>query len=1060
MNLDLWALGLFAVLALSLRRRNYPESQRYRQWWAPLLALLFAVVMTTTWARLPEWSLDDLVLLVAEAIGAVDSAVSGVDLTDVDIAELLRQTWADVRESQPWFRFVEPILLALAVVVRNVLRALLQNLDLAALLLFFLAKDVGRTVGRWRSRRLGGMARAFYRDSDDSGSDGSSDGNARRQPRSVGLKPHFLLSRRLFSVLAWVAFGATLAQVSGLLGDASLGFGPGYTALSFLLLAEIAWFLGGPLAAVPLSREEAVAASSPAEADDLDIAGLVAYYRDTWPDWLLAEGHYVHEAAPVRSELGPCGLAGDTRSNACCLMLDELLAGGSVLAEDVLPEQVAPCLAYFLRDRVERGSAPLLLVEREDQIDPTRRWIQHHLGETLRVSDWHDALDGDPHLVVTTLQHDVVRLLGRPWATRCDVLVVFDTQAVVLWRAAEADALVQALADRSGHPPQLLGFGDWRVNAEAAVRNILGLAVREIQFDANADAHYLVWRLEPPPPSSSGPSSGSSPSFAEPLLGRTQTPLAPDVILAQVALDHARNRLGSADNNSADNSTDNRADSVRITLTGQQALPWEESLEEVDNVTRLRLGRPGDGLARTDVVESDWAFGQQGEQARLLVARDHAANLPATLRRWLDVSTGLVQIVVPPYRLRDHFVAELRDHLGNRRRFSALAPGYSRSRWRQVYALYRRLERGFVSVRLIRETLGAIDVSGDMAGELRALFRDWLELETRLETRRVVSYRPDQGSVGTFVVETELRIRPDRRERRPYWHQVVAVRTVEKDARSRKVVARYYRGEVQQQLLPGQVHAFGGQAYRIEPYDPGDDAITAYWVDLRGAHNDYEQVRRYSLDWSQAVREPSYQRVPLGGGWGRLERVEIPIDAITLGYVANAYGSPARTTTATTAATTTPPDYRPLPEPLRRHYRHGKLLALYADLPESSCEHLADLLNDAFVSYYPEAHPFLRAAVTVSDGENDDGDDQNSGHHNRDDARGNGRDDRAVPSLLPLVSHRNFSGDNPPGSAVTAPPVLCFIADTPFDLGLVESLEENLASILGELGDAVGALTD
>lgn len=1012
---DLVAIIVFLIGVGLLRWRLPPAQERYTQWWAPLLAALFASTIGFVIWHVSGWRPWEAVRDGLAAIGVLGLfslladfgpvAAVGVFLADAGLADALRRLGQIINQSLN-------------------LSILLLYLPLRALFALVMARVLKPTLGRPPPQLF------FGHDSDG----------------EVKVLSHWQMSQRLFRTLAFVAFGLAILQVVGITARLPLGFGTGWPVLSFLLLAELAWFLGADLLAKQ-PREAETPREAESEPRELDVSVLKRRYEKMWPAWLLAAGALEPRGPKAaqntaRTEDVPLG-----HGEACRLTSAALVAGESVLLEDVLPHQIEACLQDQLRNVLDRQQRVLVLVAREDQVATARTWLQTSLQGVAdaRVDDIVSALaskpDDGPDVVVATIEDEPVRMLepsAYPWARSFSFLIVLDVHATLLWHGPEAAAVVRAMRDVTGVLPQMLALGDWRVNSDAAVANITGLKPRHIQVQTRPlECQYMVWRVDAPP-------SERGRSFFQALFRSD--------IQGFVTNEAALAYLAEANPD------------ARALLLHQDGLPWLRAREVAEDARRVAQIDPeyeSVSIEGVPVAASDWPIpARENRSIAVPIARDTSANLVGAVRKWASVgATTLVHAVAPDYLLRDYFTDRFDELIEHRRSFSALAPDFGNGRRFALYQLFRRLERDFVPVREIDRVLDGFQAADASTNQtrgrrLRDLLMDRLQLrapmfEYRLEHR----FEPNVKPNGRFVPELAMRMHSSTRDDPPDWHQVYSIEGPDAKTGPARTLARYYRGHLDQNVLPGQVHAYGGRAYEIGPISDRTTSVDASVVDLTGYVARYRQHRRYRVDWTGVQQRELVQnaaRTPTV----RLEltRFDAPVTRSTLGYFAfesrdgvdltlDRYVDLSRSDTSGAV--------------VERAYPHTDVLRARlvrsdgAPVDEDVRFTLALLLGEMMPSYLPEAHQYLGVCLpAAAAGATGDGLGEPDTGTERDDSSERafgvtGALDRLVPRLDGLPDDEAHD----PDGHVT----LYLVEDSPFEIGLVAALMRKLDNVIDDL---------
>ncbi len=1030
--LDLIALLILAVLVGAWRAAAGPIANRHRMWWAPMLAATFVVLIGGVAWEIMGWRPLALLARGAEAVGlsALWIWLRGLpaiaSLYDVIVtspaADAVRRLLASVHPGLN-LSFLAGYLVVRVVIAGPALRLLPgRDIDAPPVAWFFVEKTSGGTA----------------------------------------LRPSWTFSRALFRTIAVVVAAFTVLQVSGATADLPLGFGPGWSVLSLLVVQELA-FLFAAEPAPRVAEEARIAAAQPGETTAPGLSELADETRDLWDDWLIASGTRPAQDAPPQ-EVGPSDrTAFDVDGANCRLILESLWSGRSVLVQDVLPHRVKDCIAAYVRERVAQGERVFVLVSDQDQVRPAIQWCRSLFrDDEFNVTTWEGAFTEDPAVIVATLRQNLFRLFDRhlegPPARKLGaevaLVVALEAQSTVLWHGPEVDALTQALTDLRGMPPQFLGIGEWRDGADEAYGNIVGVRSKELQFaDAAESATYLVWRLDAPP------KKPGMEFFQEIFRGDIGAYVSPETALAIPA-------VGFADHD--------------ILLVQQHGLPFRAFQEDAGSA--LRVGQIDDryrsisSLDRTTLVENDWEVERLDRGMATIIGRSGAFDIVAAVRKWLPASDEtLVQIVSPPYLLRAYHGARFAARLDERRGLGALAPGYVPSPWRRAYTLYRRLERGWVDVgsivaelRADRRHVARNEESPDeerqeraeavgIEGAIRETLEDQLELpgeDVRLEFTRVpVFVRGDD--VGHYEDALLVRLVPSARDARPSWHRRVDVVSREQAANggrtrvngTREVLVSHVRGHLHQNLLPGQQHAFGGDLYEVGPLQETESGLIMHAE--RRKTSEYRSHYRICVASRVGAKrtgtvqfEPDQERerIPNAAGSNavRLElvRFEVPITVETDGY----YVFEAREGIDLVDGRYEVVDVED------RTYRHGKLLR--ARLWRSGATDvtglaptLALLLQEMLPSFFPEVSQYLRVVPSQTAWE------AAEAQWKHDSAEDGEEGALFLSHFKRLVPGLNVASEQDDGDAIT----VYIVEDSPFDLGALGMLMRKLDNILEEL---------
>ena len=1062
---SLWPMVLkvlfFLVLCMIWRNSNYGPDNRYRQWWLPLVALLFATSILYMTSRmnaigsLADWQpwqllIDNVqgqltALWTSLEAGQPDWAVRTQAFYERVIATEAFQGLRDMVDSNGWFGAL------MGFVNRNLSFALLTLFIVLKSILLFLYRTV-LLFGDNRPRR---PATVFYAYDESS--------------KASYLRSEWFFSRIFFQYLAITLLVISILQSLG--ATNRFGWGYSFPVLALIILGESAWYFLGRLKETHpklQSQDASLTGLAP-----VNMLALMDDYAARWPEWLLrykttwrsetedaaletpkvtlpwwrrlfarnASSQVENTGQLKTSVVAIDASQNDTKettlenvtSQTALKILQSLQNDRSVLIEDIPPLYLKDALGDFLTAKLIQGHKLLVIVDREDQIAEAKELISTLLSDAAwRVLDSQQALGQEPHVLLLTMRQESILFSDDAWISQLSLVMILDAHSTALWHGAEMLALLDNLRERMLRNLQLIVFSDWRVNSEPSLRNILRVAdVDEFQLVPESNSlsdksHYMLWRLEQV---TTGLGRGQA-RFQDKLYSAINADIQPETALAVPALANGFQQ---------------------VSLLGQNALPWQEYINEAENAARVGQLKALNNLDNTDsgeqlqleqlkIVPNDWQL-QPLEGQHMFIVRDESHNVALSLRKWLQVSDEtFVQVVSPPYLYRDYFVAHLDELLNQPRRFSALAPARQNSVWSKVYSLYRRLELTWLPSKQIHQELNSIGVAAaDVEESLRELFAKHLDVRVvNFDYKMIESFKAGGSRFGRFEKEHVIRLNAGQlgstHDGASSWHERIDVESSAYSSSYNRsttsysepeLLASYFKGHLYQELLEGQIHAFAGKPYRITEIT--DDAVQVEAVVVRDYKDHYRQDRSYELKLSEATELSRYMP-EVGSSRTRLgwRRLELPLQVQTHGYIPFA---PEQSLNLSEAA------YYPVSNVPERAYPHGKALELSLGVPsdvsvspEQLSFSLCLLLNESFKTYFPEMYPFIVATSSIDASIFDDG-------------------TTASKRLSNLVPNLNLDTIEESENKLT----LYFIEDSPFELGLLASLSDNLKVMLQEL---------
>lgn len=903
--------GLIALLW----RVNLPKRLRNRQRWAPVGAFIYGAGLI--WAFLKFF----------EAIDQVAGPVLG--------------TFSAILRADGWNR--------------PAASALLYNL--IAVLIFCLIKIAGNLVARRRALNEKSKRKrrfVFHRQHPDQG---------------LLIRPEWVMPGMLFRRLGWFAVLPlfTLLVLAATLWDLPLS-----TLMlpvpALLVLFEIGWFLDGPRADEAL---EAFGGSDVAGEKSVDYDSLWQMYQEIWPQRVLAaarrpllprvpEHQIAYRRTPeadetlheVESIWNGLLQRGEHLDAAQFDLLSDIRRGQDVLINSVVYEDAASALFAALHLLMIDGRRVLVLVEpdrraspgrQEDVADWLRRALARHFGEEMSwqietLSSYRRA-HADPNvLVASAVDVLVIGAVEDPWFDGVDTVLVLHASNALLTHLPSVRALMQIL--RSRVPDlQVIAASDGRKGLESALRGLLtgNFHERALPGRMPDDVFVILWRLE-------GDASFELEAVHRGLLGGAPDYLGVEPVLALPAW-----QRGVED----------------ILVVGQEDEPWDEYTEELAKDEVLRARRFQEIDAGRNAIS--WMVAPR-DRAFLLI-RDRDYNLIAALRKYLPLGRRLAfaHVVSPPYLLRDYFAGNIEFFLTAPLFAQALTPQLAdTSPYATAFSLLERLVVTPMSEHDMLERLRRTQPEArHVEDELHALFHHVFDVDlverSYLHTERRFEFDDEAGQFAEVVY-----FRLD-----PHVKQLDALKWLRRFSlidEAGRTQGSLVADHLYQTLLPGQIHTLRTQengTFEDKPYEVL--SIDEETATVRMAHRPARKHVAYRPDLTIELTEAAYhenQRVQRGAviverslGTGRFQ-------VTTQGYFSFSQDLSLRD--GAFAYRSMQPGEIP-----ERTYRIGRMLRLRirssepyeANERRAVARTLAVLLNESFLTFFPETHNLLHVAV-------------------------------------------------------------------------------------------------
>jgi len=796
--LFLGIVALFGVAFTLLWVANLPDSQRHKQIWSPLLALVIAAAF-----------------------------IAGTHVLPASSTAPWRQTLTQIFQRGTGLPAPPLPLLVL----------ILHGLGILAFSVVKLLINGGvRLLSRFTSSSLSGISQYVYQEADD----------------DVVLRPGWyfpgLLARSTaliaLAVLLLCILARTVVDPLALATSALSVPPPGYPllpALPAFVLFEVGWYLNG-LRAPNLSEEH----SPDIDPVDPKIKGtyddLWDEYQEIWPEKVLAASRHPIERLPGSSPRGTVSDEQDPELQTVwrdllrhpeVQFLDEddyevlsrLWNGEDLLVEDPTYDRIAPVLATVLYYDLLDGGRTLILIDprrsAELQSNPTTasirwitQWIQklHGAGDNLQVHSldaFRRRSSGDvPDILVASAEElSSLNILGRgrrediKWFLRVEKVVILDGSETLFRHTQSTSALLHTLDHllgsqrEDGRSPQLVVLSENRRNLQPSLQQILPAEPFEkrLPFPRPHNPYVICWRTKGAP-------------FQNAMFRYAGYRIGDEPVLALPAW---------------------REDLSSISIAEQQDLPYREFLEELDrHKTQLQNSPVSVATLRGQTSERlvchqdvPWLIPQQDRT--VTIVRDQRCNLIRTVQRWLSAGRkhAFLHVVSSPYLLRDYFASNVDFFLSVDAPVGLQSPQFSKKTIPFVaHQLLRRLMSEWIDEQTLHRILESIGRDEPpVENALQDLFNTAFGVDvlgdSLLEWKQEYEYQP---SIDRFVPTTLFHLRRRRLLSKSSLDWMASISVVDDTGR---VLDTLPREHLFQRFLPGQVHAFNGRPYRVQEAD-------------------------------------------------------------------------------------------------------------------------------------------------------------------------------------------------------------------------------------------------
>lgn len=358
-------------------------------------------------------------------------------------------------------------------------------------------------------------------------------------------------------------------------------------------------------------------------------------------------------------------------------------------------------------------------------------------------------------------------------------------------------------------------------------------------------------------------------------------------------------------------------------------------------------------------VQSDmWAL-PKTENAYLIV-EDEYNNQFETARQFTTrgIKQSFVHVISQNYWLRDYMADNAQIFRDDPKSIPNLAADYQRSPGNTVYKIIMRLISGEMTEDEIRDMLEIIDAdTTNVYNTLCQLIQTYfapnatttaIETALAVETRTVVDRETFHG-----VKKRCYSIR-DSAFTNSFLSQLKVTYYLAEDENDKdRYMGSILYGHVHQKFLPGMFVTLDGKYYEVVTVTQHNGVVVRRAADHIHSRRYYRQLRKYTVLDFQAADGAN------AGTYGSLkfERGEANIAVDTMGYLElRDYGDMARAKRISVNNIE------------QRRYGHKNILRV--DLGESCTESvritIANLLNELFVTIFPDSHEYIVATTRVT----------------------------------------------------------------------------------------------
>jgi hypothetical protein len=807
---------------------------------------------------------------------------------------------------------------------------------------------------------------------------------------------------------------------------------PYYPVLSLVVMMEVAWFLDGkklPYTSGSIDGKDAIATKL------TTFDNLFEEYSGIWNERVITKGqmsenqyfhkrvdHFLYERVSSEPDIQLMvnAICADLKKDKIIInesytkVLTNLLEEKDVMIEDPLYEDFSPYFFPALYHLLSKNKKMIVLAHSRQSANESVEWLRKGLTKVSgikylwKISTFHDALEQNtnPDLLVvspdTLNENSFLHYLNQFEKTKSlEAIILLQAEQIIPNYSMLIHTFNLNLLELIKKKPQYIIFSDWFEGLEHTIRNVFYCEPKDILTASphRQKLYYIIWKTE------------GEQWFQQKILPKlSHRKIETEVVLAIPAL-----QVGIDPVHFLNQSKTNIHEGIQDILDSKSFLYSKGlSLETIDHFGQL-------------VKVHDSKLSMDTSNFTFLLVRDSNYNLINTLKQWNSTAktASFVHVVSEPYLLREYFAAQFDFFVDNHRMISQLAPRISDTQWSVAYLLLERLCHTFLDEKLILQYLSDANIkefSSTIEGIdalLKKIFGKQIDYWSNVESKETVKFDRQKKD---FVKVIQYRLPFSLREQiLPKWYRFIEIR------HNGKAIGEVFEGHIYQQYLPGQLHSFNGEPYRIREIDTESGYVEVSFESLYDQEY-YLPINQYSITSMKSEGNHSFKKIAFAQLEMSMHMYQANISITTSGYHEIVQPGSLKSYKHHSFTETK--------EEIVRSYENGSLLLIkIRSRQEKSLKTeqiaftLSILLNELFVTLFPTSHQFVKACTTF-DVSNDD------------------NKDILFQQIVSMQSTLEIN-DSIDDESIR----VYILEDSPIHLGLLESIRENWEHIFNILND-------
>jgi hypothetical protein len=807
---------------------------------------------------------------------------------------------------------------------------------------------------------------------------------------------------------------------------------PAYPIISFILLMEIAWFLNGQK--VPYSEGQ-IAGNDAVSRRLTTYEELFHQYKELWEGRLLASGivsenehfhhrkdHFAYEniAPDLEHQMVIRSICEELKKKNIILdesyttMMSEIIQEHDVMIKDIHYDEFSSYFFPALYHLLAKNKKILMIAHSQGAAVEAVEWVSKGIREESgvdqlwKVSTYLEALEQNIDSDILIVSPDTLKekrflhYYRQLEKTRhLEGILLLQAEKLIPTYSTLIHAFNLNVRELLGKKPQYIILTEWYEGLEHTIRSILQCEPKDIAAPPgiSQNLYYMVWKNE------------GEKWFQQKILPKiSHRHLEAEVVLSMPAL---------------------KANIEPVHFIDQQNTTVKASLKEMFDMKKALFEidfdlETLDQMANMIQVQ-DSNLRVPMDDCTLLLIRDHHHNLVRHLNLWKGTGkeASFVHIVSPPYLLRDYLADQLDFFMSTNRTIAPLAPRLSQSLWSIACCLVERLSHFYIKEEEVESYLSRANISSyrSVVEGIHELFSNAfgpkLAYRYHIESEELVTF---DRSKKDFVTKNRYRIPYSAKEKiLPKGFGFIQIK------HNGKCLIQIFEGHFYQQYLPGQYHTFNGELYKIQKVDIEHGMVDVTFEQIF-EQKYYRPITEYRI--SKTSEERNFKRKKIS-----FEQLDVCMEAVQAHVCVKTSGFVEMSEMVNLKSMKVHAYHQD--EHLTRHYENGHILRIEIVSKLAQIENaakieftLALLLNELFVSLFPDTHHFLKACVTLDESFFDQTHSQSRNLH----------------LIFP-----SFHVDDDPEEEGNI--TLYIIEDSPVHLGMVETIAQNWEKVFDLLND-------